>query len=136
MLFPIPLQSTGLFVFRVRELAGLCVMDDIVRLEDNSQSPSNRLPFDTDFELPNELIDDEVPVSFVPGPSRGGIRAGGRSSTGRSTPVSSQTQAAASHKVRGSNWTEAEMLVLIGQKRIEWDGRHSCNQLSLAKFVY
>ena len=28
------------------------------------------------------------------------------------------------------------MLVLIGQKRIEWDGKHNCNQLSLAKFVY
>jgi hypothetical protein len=28
------------------------------------------------------------------------------------------------------------MLVLIGQKRIEWDGRHNSNQPSLAKFVY
>ena len=28
------------------------------------------------------------------------------------------------------------MLVLIGQKRIEWDGRHNCNQPSLARFVY
>jgi hypothetical protein len=28
------------------------------------------------------------------------------------------------------------MLVLIAQKRIEWDGRHNCNQPSLAKFVY
>ena len=28
------------------------------------------------------------------------------------------------------------MLVLIGQKRIEWDGRHTCNQPALAKFVY
>ena len=28
------------------------------------------------------------------------------------------------------------MLVLIGQKKIEWDGRHNCNQPSLAKFVY
>jgi hypothetical protein len=28
------------------------------------------------------------------------------------------------------------MLILIGQKRIEWDGRHNCNQPSLAKFVY
>ena len=28
------------------------------------------------------------------------------------------------------------MLVLIGQKRIEWDSRHNCNQPSLAKFVY
>ena len=28
------------------------------------------------------------------------------------------------------------MLVLIAQKRIEWDGRHNSNQPSLAKFVY
>ena len=28
------------------------------------------------------------------------------------------------------------MLVLIAHKRIEWDGRHNCNQPSLAKFVY
>jgi hypothetical protein len=28
------------------------------------------------------------------------------------------------------------MLVLIAQKRIEWDGRHNCNQPNLAKFVY
>jgi len=41
-----------------------------------------------------------------------------------------------SHKVRGPNWTEAEMFVLIAQKRVEWDSRHNCNQPSLAKFVY
>ena len=28
------------------------------------------------------------------------------------------------------------MLVLKCQKRIEWDGRHNCNQPSLARFVY
>ena len=28
------------------------------------------------------------------------------------------------------------MLVLIGQKRIEWDGRHNSDQHSLARFVY
>jgi hypothetical protein len=28
------------------------------------------------------------------------------------------------------------MLVLISQKRIEWDGRHNCNRPSLARFVY
>ena len=28
------------------------------------------------------------------------------------------------------------MLVLIGQKRIEWDGQHNCSQPSLARFVY
>lgn len=111
-------------------------MDDIVRLEENSQCPSTQLPLELDSEFPNELGEDEAPLSFVPGASRGAVRAGGRSSTPRSTPISSETQAATSHKVRGPNWTEAEMLVLIGQKRIEWDGRHNCNQPSLAKFVY
>ena len=28
------------------------------------------------------------------------------------------------------------MLVLIGQKRLEWDVRHNCNQPALARFVY
>ena len=28
------------------------------------------------------------------------------------------------------------MIVLIGQKRIEWDGRYNSNQPSFAKFVY
>ena len=55
---------------------------------------------------------------------------------GRSSRVSSQSQVAPTHKVRGPNWTEPEMLVLIEQKRIEWDGRHNSNQPSLAKFVY
>ena len=138
--FPILLQNTCLCVFCKRGLTGLCAMDDIVRLEDNSQGPSTQLPLDTDFELPIELSvelgDDDAPLLFVQGSSRGGMRAAGRSNTGRSTPVSSQTQAAATHKVRGPNWTKDEMFVLIGQKRIEWDGRHNCNQPSLAKFVY
>lgn len=46
------------------------------------------------------------------------------------------SMAAFPHKVRGPNWTEEEMMVLIGQKRLEWDGRHNCNQPALAKFVY
>ena len=45
-------------------------------------------------------------------------------------------QAGLPHKARGPNWTEFEMLVLIAQKRLEWDGRHNCNRPSLAKFVY
>ena len=114
-----------------------CVaMDDIVHLGENSECPSTQLPLDLDFDPPNGLGDEQVPVSRIPAASRGGLRPSGRSSTRRSTPVSSQSQAALSHKVRGPNWTEAEMLVLIGQKRIEWDGRHMCNQPSLAKFVY
>ena len=136
IVFPIRLQNTWLFSFHRPRLNRLCAMDDIVGLEEDSQCPSTQLPLDIDFELPTELCDDDVPVSFVPGASRGGIRGRGRLNTPRSTPISSQTQAAASHKVRGPNWIEAEMLVLIGQNRIEWDGRHNCSQPSLAKFVY
>lgn len=89
-------------------------MDDIVHLEENSRCPSTQLSLESDFEFPNELGEDEVSLSFVPGASRGAVRTGGRSNTPRSTPISSQTQGAASHKVRGPNWMEVEMLVLIG----------------------
>ena len=111
-------------------------MDDIVRLGENADCPSTQLPNDLDFDPRTGVCDDQVPVPVFPAAGRGRQRGLGRSSTGRSTPVSSQSQAAMSHKVRGPNWTEAEMLVLIGQKRIEWDSRHNCSQPSLAKFVY
>ena len=136
MFSPLRLQNTCFLVFCLRGLIQFCAMDDIVRLEENSQSPATQLPFNRDSELPIDLVDDESPLLFVQGSSRGGMRDGGRSNTGRSTPVSSQTQAGTSHKVRGPNWTEAEMLVLIEQKRNKWDGRHNSNQPSMAKFVY
>ena len=60
----------------------------------------------------------------------------GRRGSARSLSGPSQSQSALPHKLRGPNWTEQEMLVLIGQKCIEWDGRHNCSQPSLAKFVY
>lgn len=60
----------------------------------------------------------------------------GGASNGRSSSAPSQPQGAVPHKARGPNWTESEMLVLIGQKRLEWDGRHNCNRPSLARFVY
>lgn len=107
-----------------------------MNLGDSSQWPTNAVPIDLDCELPGEFVEDQVPVCFAPVPSRGGLRPRGRSNSGRSSSVMSQSDAATTHKVRGPNWTEAEMLVLIGQKRIEWDGRHNCNQPSLAKFVY
>ena len=129
------LQLSWLFEILIRGLVAFLAMDDIVHLAENSQCPSTQLHPDLDFDVPNGLGVEQVPVSIFPA-GRGGLRAMGRSSRGRSTPVSSQSQAAMSHKVRGPNWTEVEMLVLIGQKRIEWDGRHNCNQPSLAKFVY
>jgi hypothetical protein len=107
-----------------------------VHLGENSDCPSTQLPVDLDFEPSNGLGDEQVPISTFMTAPRGGLHSMGRSSRGCSTPASSQSQAAMAHKVRGPNWTEAEMLVLIGQKRIEWDGRHNCNQPSLAKFVY
>jgi hypothetical protein len=111
-------------------------MDDTVHLGDNSQWPANGVPIDLDCDLPAEFLEDRVPTSFPPVPSRGGLRPRGRSGSGRSASVSSQSEATTSHKVRGPNWTEAEMLILIGQKRLKWDGKHNCNQPSFAKFVY
>ena len=111
-------------------------MDDIVALGDNSQCPSTQVPMYADCDVqPDSVIEQPRAASAAPS-ARGSVRTGGRSTSARSTPNSSQSQAAPPHKVRGPNWTEAEMLVLIGQKRIEWDGRHNCNQPSLAKFVY
>lgn len=111
-------------------------MDDIVHLGEDLECPSTQVPTEVDCELPSGLLGDPAPIPFPTMSSRAALRGRGRSGNGRSSSVSSQSQSAPAHKVRGPNWTEAEMLVLIGQKRIEWDGRHSCNQPSLAKFVY
>lgn len=104
-------------------------MDDVVHLADNSQCPSTQVPLDLEPELPSDFVETHVQASFVSAGSRGRGRGRGRFNT-------SESQATLPHKVRGPNWTEAEMLVLIGQKRVEWDGRHNCSQPSLAKFVY
>ena len=111
-------------------------MDDIVNLGDNSQVPSSHIHMDDEVDFQEGFEDDQLPPTFAPLPSRGGLRPRGTTVSGRSTSVSSPSEPPLPHKVRGPNWTEAEMLVLIGQKRIEWDGRHNCNQPSLAKFVY
>ena len=111
-------------------------MEDIVHLGDSSQCPSTHVPMDADCEIPSEFVDAHVQAPFMSAGTRGVVRGGGRLNTGRSPSGTSHLQVALPHKVRGPNWTEAEMLVLIGQKRIEWDGRHNCSQPSLAKFVY
>ena len=111
-------------------------MDDVVALGDNSQFPSTQVPNDAECNFQPDFVHDHVGAPSAPPSARRPHRSRGRSNTARSTPTSSQSQAAPMQKVRGPNWTEAEMLVLIGQKRIEWDGRHNSNQPSLAKFVY
>ena len=111
-------------------------MQDIVRLGESSQWPSTRLPTDVEANWPSDFVEDQVRYSSAQVPSRVCTCGRGRANAGRSLSVSPHTEAALSHKVRGPNWTEAEMLVLINQKQIEWDGRHSCNQPALAKFVY
>ena len=112
------------------------LMEDIVDLGENSQRPTIRIPFEVDSELGLEYADEQPPVNFAEAASGGRLGGEPVSGTCRSSSAPSQSGAALPHKVRGPNWTEAEMLVLIGQKRIEWDGRHNCNQPSLAKFVY
>ena len=126
-LFPLPVAL---------EWFGDRTMDDIVNLAGSSQLPQLSVPAAADGDFPSEFLEDEDPLPFVQSAGRGVSRGRGRVSSGRSSPLSSQSNAPLPHKVRGPNWTEAEMLVLIGQKKIEWDGRHNCNQPSLAKFVY
>ena len=111
-------------------------MDDIVDLGDTSQCPSTQVPIEGDYAVLADFTDDHIHDSVPVAATRGGASGQGRIASRRSTPASSRSQATPTHKVRGPNWTEAEMLVLIGQKRIEWDGRHNCNQPFLAKFVY
>ena len=109
-------------------------MEDIVDLEGDSHFPSTQQPTELEVEHRPVFPDNDSPLPTTVVGVRG--RARGRSSGTRSLSGLSQTQCSGPHKVRGPNWTEAEMLVLIGQKRIEWDGRHNCSQHSLAKFVY
>ena len=111
-------------------------MDDFGDLGGSTQCPSSQVPIDLEGDFPSEFLEDPTLVPCPTPSTRGGLQRRGRSGTGRSMSVSSQSQATLPHKVRGPNWTEAEMFILIGQKRIEWDGRHNCNQPSLAKFVY
>jgi len=107
-----------------------------VNLGESSQCPSTQVPVDLDCELGSEFVDQFGSASVAPTAIASVHNAPGTSRSGRSSSGPAQSQSAAPHKVRGPNWTEAEMLVLIGAKRIEWDSRHNCNQPSLAKFVY
>ena len=112
-------------------------MDDIVRLGESSQWQAERIPEGTvDCDFVPDYLDDQHPVSGQAATARGGSDGGRGSAYVHSSSAPSRSGVAPPHKVRGPNWTEAEMLVLIGQKRIEWDGRHNCNHPSLAKFVY
>jgi hypothetical protein len=107
-----------------------------VHLGETSQCTYSRLPTDVDAEFGSEYGDVQEPVPVAPMPVAPSAHSGLPSNSTRPSCSPSQSQSAPPHKVRGPNWTEAEMLILIAQKRIEWDGRHNCNQPSLAKFVY
>ena len=109
-------------------------MEDITDLVGDSHFPSTQVPAEAEGELAGGFVDTDSPIPRTPAAARG--RGRGKSVVARTLPGPSQTQSSVPQKVRGPNWTEAEMLVLIGQKRLEWDGRHNCSQPSLAKFVY
>ena len=109
-------------------------MEDLADLGVDSLYPSTQVPVELDGEHPAGFPGSQSLPSTPAVVGRG--RSKGRASATRSLSGPSQSQSALPHKVRGPNWTEAEMLVLIAQKRIEWDGRHNCSQPSLAKFVY
>ena len=111
-------------------------MDDIVHLAESSQFPSTQARNVEDCEFGSDRIQEPDRAPLLQNARGSGLHGPSQSASARSTSCPSQSQGVGSHKVRGPNSTEAEMLVLIGQKRIEWDGRHNCNQPSLARFVY
>lgn len=107
-----------------------------MHLDDSSQGHSAAARIEVDCEFGSDYVGIDAHPAFVSSATNAPKHARSRSNTARSTAGPSQSQTTAPHKVRGPNWTEAEMLVLIAQKRIEWDGRHNCSQPSLARFVY
>jgi hypothetical protein len=111
-------------------------MDDIVDLGDTSRCPSAEVPFDADCDLHTEFLDSQTQLPSAAASRRAGASSKVRTGAASSLSGPSQSRNSLPHKLRGPNWTEQEMLVLIGQKRIKWDGRHNCSQPSLAKFVY
>ena len=105
-------------------------------LADTSMFPSAQLPLGSDCDREAGGLDTDCTLpTGPPGESRHG-RGGGRARGTRSLSGPTPSHSSLLHKLRSPNWTESEMFVLIGQKRVEWDGRHNCNQPSLAKFVY
>ena len=112
------------------------VMNDVVDLGDTSAFPTSPQRGDDNFDFASSFLETQLPACSAPAASRRNGRGRGVAINGRSTSAPSQPQGTGPHKARGPNWTESEMLVLIGQKRLEWDGRHNCNRPSLARFVY
>ena len=90
-----------------RYLAAFQNMDDIVHLGESSQCPSTQVPIDVEHDFSAEFVEDQIPLSFQAATARGPERGRGGPTSRRPTSVSSQSQAAPPHKVRGPNWTEA-----------------------------
>jgi hypothetical protein len=111
-------------------------MDELVDLGDTRHCDPTQLPYGADGDFDSVFQESQPPLPSAAASRRGGGRSRGRAVAGSSCSGPSQSLNAGVHKLRGPNWTEKEMLVLIGQKRLEWDGRHNCSQPSLAKFVY
>ena len=111
-------------------------MEEFVDLGDTEPFPGSQQLQDADVEFGSEFLDTRLPVCSTPAATRRGGRSRAGSCAGHASSAPSQTQAGLPHKARGPNWTESEMLVLIGQKHIEWNGRHNCNRPALARFVY
>jgi hypothetical protein len=111
-------------------------MEDVIDLGDNTDCASAQLPFDADVEFGTNFASTQTTQPSAADSNRGKGRTRGRGSAAKSLSGLAQSPNDVLPKLRGPNWTEEEMLVLIAQKHIEWDGRHNCSQPSLAKFVY
>lgn len=91
------------------------VMEDIVRLGESSQFETDRMPAEVDCDFVTDCVDDQHPISTQAATARRVSDVGRGSDSARSSSAPSRSVGAPPHKVRGPNWTEQEMLILLAK---------------------
>lgn len=82
-------------------------------LGDSSHFLSTQVSVEADCDRGTRVLDTQSPLSTTCAAGRRPGRAGGRACATRSLSGPSQSHSSLPHKLRGPNWTEAELLVLI-----------------------
>lgn len=94
-------------------------MEDIVDLGDTGHFTTAQAPVEEDCDYGAGFLDSHQPLGTAAAGRCGDGRSRGRTGSAKSASGPSRAHSTVPHKLRGPNWTEQEMLVLIGQKRIE-----------------
>lgn len=112
------------------------MMEAIWDFNSDANFPSTQVPCIDNFDTHVGLGGDDILVVNAPATSWGSKSRGEHAIRRRSTSVANTSQYLLGHKPWSPNWTKDEMLVLVGQKHLEWDDKDNSNQPSLAQFVY